>query len=332
VCIVTYGTCKQDLERGLESVFRYVPNMAIEVIVVDNASTDDTATMIAERFPSVIVIRNSENLGYAPAMNLALKQSTGKYVLSLSVDAEILPDSIQQLVSFMEEHPKCGLAGPCVLGGNGEVLTTRHHPNLLLSVWGEIIPIKMWLRKNNFLRKLATSLFRNASGLTSDYRKTEKVRLLSGGVLMSSRQFLDDVGFLDGNMPLGPDDYDWCYRAIKRGYEIWFVAESSMIHRQKPKEDPLTISPISLFVQLPCRLYYYQKYHKGLKLFLFRSSLLLLSLKWRWRIRSRYGAESMHYKAIAAGHRICSDPETYHAEVANDWPAKFRLFSAEGLK
>ncbi len=330
VCVVTHGARTPDLERALASVFRYTSDMTVEVIAVDNGSTGESPKMIAERFPSVTVIHNRHNIGYAPAMNLALERSTGRYVLCLSDDAEMLPGSIQKLLAFMRTHPKCGLAGPQLLNGDGEMLTTRHHPNMLVSVWGEIVPVKMWLRKHKLLRKVATSLFRNTSGLTSDYGRTASVRALSGGVILSRREFLDDVGFLDGNMPLGPDDYDWCYRAIKKGYEVWFVAESTMIHRQKPKEDPSLIRPMNLFVQLPALLYYYQKNHDGLKLRLFKSSVLLLSLKWKWKIRRQHGANSLHYRAVEAGHRICLDSEQYLSDIVSNWTQQYRMF--EGSK
>jgi GT2 family glycosyltransferase len=330
VCIVTHAARQQDVERALESVFKYASDMSIEVILVDNGSTNQWPATLTERFPFVIVIQNKENMGYAPAMNLALRRSTARYVSCLSDDAEFLPGSVQVLFSFMEAHPKCGLCGPQVLNADGEMLSTRHHPNMLLSVWGEIVPIKSWLRRNKPLRKLLTFLLPNSSGLTSDYGRTAKVRTLCGTPILVRREFLNDVGLLDGNMPLGPDDYDWCYRAHQKGYEIWFVAESTMIHRQKPKEDPSRLRPINLFVQLPALLYYYQKNHNGLKLRLFRMSVLLLSLKWRWKIRRKHGTESLHYKAVEAGHRICLDTKQYLPEIVGNWTKQYRLF--EGSK
>lgn len=330
VCIVTHADRKHDLERALESVFACASDIDVEVIVVDNGSADESTRMIAERFPSVIVVHNAQNMGYAPAMNVALQRSTGRYVSCLSDDAEFLPGSVQILLSFLEKHPRCGLVGPKVLDADGAVLSTRHHPSMFVNVWGEIIPLKKWLRHNKALRKFAAFLFRNTSGLTSDYRETARVRMLCGTPIVVRRQWLDDVGLLDANMPLGPDDYDWCYRGNQKGYEIWFVGESTMIHRQKPKEDPVQLRPMNLFVQLPSLLYYYQKHHRGLRLQLFKASVLLLSLKWKWKIRRQYGEDSLHHQAADAGHRICLDQNLYFSEIVVNWIHQYRLF--EGSK
>jgi GT2 family glycosyltransferase len=325
VCIVTYGRRKDDLLKAVASVYAYAADMTFEIIIVDNGSADDALEQL-EKKPFLTVIRNGENLGYAPAMNLALGRSKGKYVLCLSLDAELLRNSVQTLIHFMDRHPQCGLAGPRTVNGEGEVLTTRHHPNLMLSMWGEIIPVKMWLRNNRFIRRAASVVLPNTCGLTSDYNQTQSVRLLSGGILLSSRRFLDDVGLLDGNMPLGPDDYDWCHRARHKGYEIWYVAESTMIHRQKPKEDATKLAPINLFSQLPSVLYFYRKNHSGLEFRVFQASILLLLTKWRWKVLRTHGANSVYYEAIKAANRICLKPGYFEEEVSRKWALQCERF------
>jgi GT2 family glycosyltransferase len=300
--------------------------MTVEVILVDNGTTDGSPKMIAEKFPSVIIIQNSQNMGYAPAMNLALKRSAGRYVSCLSDDAEFLPGSVQTLIAFMEKHPKCGLAGPRVLGAEGQVLTTRHHPNMFISMWTEIIPMKTWFRKNMLLRKLAAFLYPNSSGLTSDYETSAKVSMLDGTPVVIRREALNDVGILDGNMPLGPDDYDWCYRANKEGYEIWYVAESTMIHRTKVKDDPSRLHPMNLFSQLPSVLFYYRKHHSGLKAHLFRISILLLSFKWKRKVRRAHGVNSLQYEAVELAHRVCLHPELFLPEIVGNWAHHYRKF------
>ena len=330
VCIVTYGRRKEDVLRGVRSVRTYAQDITHEIIVVDNASVDDTAAVLAQEVPLVTIIRNSENLGYAPAMNMALRKSKGQYVLCLSLDAELLAGSVQTLIDFMKSKPVCGLAGPRTLNADGDVITTNHHPNLMLSIWTEIIPAKMWLRKHSWVRKVATLLAPGSSGLTSDYNKTRSVRLLSGGILLASRRFLDDVGVLDGNMPLGPDDYDWCLRALQAKYEIWYVAESSMIHRQRPKEDPTRLAPINLFSQLPSLVYFYRKNHKGIQLKMFQASALLLLAKWRWKVVREYGTDSIQYEAIREARRICLNPDYFEREVPRKWAwqcERFRLLN-----
>ncbi|MCL5067050.1 MAG: glycosyltransferase [Thaumarchaeota archaeon] len=315
------------MDRALHSVIEYTSDMSVEVILTDNGSEDDTVEMVAKNYPSVKIIRNADNIGYAPAMNMCLTESRGRYALCLSVDAQLLPNSVQTLIAFMEAHPKCGLAGPRTINVEGEVLTTMHHPNLLLSIWGEIIPAKKWLRGNGRLRRFVSLLAPNSSGLTSNYSQTQKVHLLSGGILLARRRFLEEVGLLDANMPLGPDDYDWCMRAHMKGYKVWYVAESNMVHRQKPKEDVLRVSPIYLYARLSSLLYFYRKYHSGLSLHVFELSVKLLDFKWKTEILRHYGRNSIQFEALRAGSEICRKPERYLSELTTTWIEKARYYS-----
>ncbi len=326
ICIVVYGDRYNDLKNALNSIFKYLFDQKFEVIVIENGSSSRIHKLLIE-FPNVIIIRNRQNIGYSPAMNQALRESKGKYILCHSMDAEIMPGSIQKLVAFMEKHPNCGIAGPLTWSKNGDVLTSMHHPNLFVNIWGEIIPLKSWLRGNRKFRNIITFFFPNSSGLTSNYRKTQRVRLLSGGLLLISRRFLNEVGFLDENIPLGPDDYDWCHRAIKKGFEIWYVSESQMIHKQKPKEKALQLHPIYLFLRLPSLLYLFQKYHRGIQFWFFRLSILILLMKWKIQICYYYGSKSIQYKAITESYKICLSFGKYFEEVVKKLPQKIKMFS-----
>lgn len=329
VCIVTFGKNTVLAERAVESVLEHASDVDIDIIVVVNGASNGVLEAMKKRHDSISLIFNGENKGYAPAMNMAIRKSRGNYVLCLSHDAELLPNSIQALLEFMESSPKCGLAGPLTMNGNGQILSTMHHPNLFISIWGEIIPVKRWLRRSRQIRRLLTAAAPNTSGLTSDYSATRQVKMLSGGILFSRRKFLDDVGLLDDNMPLGPDDYDWCYRAREGGYEIWYVAESKMIHRQTPKEDVRDLNPVYLYVRLPSLQYFFRKYHRGFKERLFTLSLLILYFKWRLQILSRYGTESLHFEAVQEGQRVCLRPERYSSDIVNSWVEKSSRFSLQ---
>ena len=116
-------------------------------------------------------------------------------------------------------------------------MTTLHHPNLFVTVWTEIIPIKQVIRRTRWLRSLVTRVFPNSSGLTLDYTITHQAPIVDGGCILARRGFIDSVGLLDPNIPQGPDDYDWCFRAMAAGFEVWYVASSEIVHRQKLPEN-----------------------------------------------------------------------------------------------
>ena len=259
VCVVSYNSVR-DARRALQSIYD-VAGPSAEVIVIDNASTDGTPEMIASDFPGVTLMRNESNEGYAPAMNRALAASGGRFVVSLSQDAALQPASVTALAGFMTDHPDVGLAGPRTIDGGGRIVTTLHHPNLLVSLWAQIFPVMSWLRGKESLRRLLTRVFPNSSGLTSDYDSTHEAAVLDGGCLIVRREALEKVGLLDPRLMQGPDDYDWCFRMHEAGFRTWYVAEAVVVHDTCPKEDISQLSVVSLRTRLPQLCYLYSKYH-----------------------------------------------------------------------
>ena len=201
ICIVTYGNNKKFIINALDSIKEYntIPNS--EIIVTDNASSDDTVFVIKQKFPETIIIQNQYNVGYAPGMNQALKRSKGEYILCMSMDAEITPNSIERLLNAIKSIQHCGIAGPRTINIQGRILTTTHHPNVVLSLLGELFPIKRQIRKNPKLRNIISKLLPNSSGLTSNYSTSRSVKMLSGGIILISKEFLSTVGYLDDNLP-----------------------------------------------------------------------------------------------------------------------------------
>ena len=131
------GKCLNDL---LEITSRF----SLEVIVVDNASTDGTSEMVGSEFPEVTLINNIENLGFSRANNIAMKGARGRYFLLLNDDAVVTAGALEKLVSFADSHPRAAVVGPRVLNGDGTLQSkgfafpSGFHAFLLLSriPWG----------------------------------------------------------------------------------------------------------------------------------------------------------------------------------------------------
>jgi GT2 family glycosyltransferase len=314
VCIVGHNH-RDDLDRALGSVYAYASSYNPEVIVVDNNSIDGSAAMVEEKYPQVHLIRSRVNQGYAPGMNLALAQSRGEFVLTLSHDAELKPGAAQNMMEFLRSHPKAGLVGPRTLDSQGNIVTTLHHPNLLLHVWLGIIPLRSWLRRQDYLRRLLTKAFPNSSGLTSDYDVTHRVTVADGGCLMTRRIVLEKVGLLDPAIPFGPDDYDWCFRVGQAGFEIWYVAESEIIHKTKVKDDMNNLFPGYLRLKFPQLCYLYGKNHRGLKLYFFYFSAFLGNLLLQKSARQYFGPESKQLLALKEAGSLILHPSRYLCEI-----------------
>ena len=95
---------KSLLEKLLESIKEYSTGFSYEIIIVDNNSQDGTIEMIETKFPDIILLKNNENLGVAPARNIGMKIAKGKYVLILDADMQLKENSILKLYEFMEQH------------------------------------------------------------------------------------------------------------------------------------------------------------------------------------------------------------------------------------
>jgi GT2 family glycosyltransferase len=116
--IVNWNT-REHLRRCLQALQRCPQPPDLEVIVVDNASSDGSAEMVRREFPQVRLIANDRNLGYAAANNQAAKVAQGRYLLLLNPDAEVTDDAIAKLIAFAETHPEAGAVTPKLVYPDG---------------------------------------------------------------------------------------------------------------------------------------------------------------------------------------------------------------------
>lgn len=121
----------------LQSIFSGAGGLAVEVLVVDNASYDGSVEMVKERFAGVRIISNGKNRGFAKANNQAMVHSNGRYILLLNPDTVVFPGAFQTLVVFVEANPTVGAVGPRMFGAGGETLESfSHFPGLRLLLRG----------------------------------------------------------------------------------------------------------------------------------------------------------------------------------------------------
>ena len=120
VVIVSYNV-KYYLAQCLESLFKGLEGIASEVVVVDNASTDGSVEFVRAQFPEVRIIANTQNLGFAKANNLAIRESSSQYVLLLNPDTLVGEKVIANLLAFMDCRPHAGAAGVRMLHADGKV-------------------------------------------------------------------------------------------------------------------------------------------------------------------------------------------------------------------
>ncbi len=133
VLIVSFNTLELTREC-LRNVYEEASGLTTEVIVVDNASRDGSADMIAAEFPDVVLLRSEVNLGFGNANNLAMEHANGRYWLLLNTDAFFHAGSLRRALAHMEANPGCGVGGGMQVGRSGE---PQHASHAFHSVWND---------------------------------------------------------------------------------------------------------------------------------------------------------------------------------------------------
>lgn len=193
-----------------------------EIIVVDNDSGDDCIELLAREFPSVRTVQLLHNDGYAAGNNAGMRVAQGEYWLILNPDIVVLPDKIEALVRFMDEHVQVGLAGPKLVNPDGSLQYSAYRfPNFWLP-----------LLRRTFLGTLPR--LRNALERYQlkhwDHNANSPVDWLLGACLIVRSQACKKVGLLDERFFLYVEDTDWCRRFWKAGFEVYYVAAVDLIH------------------------------------------------------------------------------------------------------
>jgi GT2 family glycosyltransferase len=251
--VIVSWNARDYLAQCLESLFADPSNKALEVIVVDNASTDGSPEMVAERFGHVRLIRNERNLGFARANNIGIREATGRYVALINSDVRVLPGCLAKLVAYCESHLAVGMAGPRITGGDGKLQRScRGFPSL-------------W---NMFSRALALDAIFPKAKLFGGYLMPfwahdtlRPVDILSGCFWLGRRQAMEEVGLLDESFFMYGEDMDWCKRFWSAGWELVFIPEAEAIHYGGASS---ANSPVRFFIEKQrADLQYWRKHHGG---------------------------------------------------------------------
>jgi hypothetical protein len=179
--------------------------------------------MLARSFPNVTVLALDTNLGYARGNNLAAEAANSDWLLFLNPDTVVPADTPAALIRFLEGHPRAAIAAPRLVSKDGSTQA---------SIRGMPTPVAMfaaWLHLDR--------LFSRAEAFTSyrlpgfDYDLTQQAPQPMASAWMVRRAAWEDVGPFDPAFPLFFNDVDWCLRALDKGWEVWYVADTRVEHR-----------------------------------------------------------------------------------------------------
>jgi N-acetylglucosaminyl-diphospho-decaprenol L-rhamnosyltransferase len=231
IVITSYNT--HDLLRAcLRSVYASVGSFVFEVCVVDNASPDGSAEMVAAEFPQARLIANTENVGYPNANNQGLKAlgfaaahetPTPKFALLLNPDTELPPDALAQMLDFMAGHPDAGVAGPklVLLNGSLDPACRRSFPSPEISCYRLTGLARLFPRSRRFGRYNLTYL---------DPDLVAEVDSVVGAFMLVRGEAIVQVGLMDGQFFMYGEDLDWAYRIKAAGWKVYYNPAVSVLH------------------------------------------------------------------------------------------------------
>jgi len=232
ICIVTLNA-RDHIISCLDSIFAKT-RVDIDIVVVDNHSTDGTVDLIRARFPTVKLIVNDDNYGFSRAVNQGLKILDARYYILLNPDVVVIEDALDRLVAFMDENPRAGICTPRVFNGNGTMqYQCRRGEARPWDVFSYFLGLSRLFPKDpRFTGYLMTHL---------DDDQVNEVKAVSGGSMMIRREVIEQIGYLDERYFAYQEDTDYCFQARKAGWKVYYIPEARMIHyggRGGSKERP----------------------------------------------------------------------------------------------
>ncbi|WP_407409023.1 glycosyltransferase family 2 protein [Methanobrevibacter sp.] len=255
IVIVNYQTFEMT-KNTINSVLEHSYPFSYEIVVVDNASSDDSLSRLQEHFKDKVkFIASSENNGFAAGNNQALRQVRSDYVLLLNSDTIVWENTLENIYDYMESHDDVGACGCRVRLEDGQLdkACKRSFPNV----------------KNSFFR-----LFHIPTNSKDDnYNLTDlpddgiyEIDCLTGAFMFMRKSALDEVGLLDETFFMYGEDIDLCYRIKQGGWKIVYYGESSITHLKGASSKKQKNKLIYEFYR--AMYIYYKKHHAKESFFL----------------------------------------------------------------
>lgn len=253
VVIVNWNT--RDVLHGcLKSIFEQTRDIGFEVFVIDNDSSDGSADMVRGEFPSVILIENAENRGFAAANNQGLERMRGRYALLLNPDTIILDGAIQKCVKLADGERDIGVLGCQVLEDDRRIQMTGFS---FPSVW------TLFLLNTRLMKLMPRSRLLGKPELGWwDRNSDEDLDIISGMFMLVRREAIEQVGLMDDAYFVYGEEADWCYRFAKAGWRRHYTTSARIIHLDGGSKSTSQVSA-KMYVQLQKSMLIYSRKHLG---------------------------------------------------------------------
>ncbi|MER3433406.1 MAG: glycosyltransferase family 2 protein [Leptolyngbya sp. ERB_1_1] len=217
IILVNYNGAQVTIDC-LHSIRNQLHTVPYEVIVVDNASTDQSADSIESTFPEVKLLRQSENRGFGAGNNIGARIASGEYLFLLNTDTILTCDLLPHLIEVMEQDPTIGIVGPKLLNLDGSLqLSTARS----ISLWGEYQDLK---------QKLDYRKPTERSRICKQFETIQEVDIVIGAALFVRKDLFEDLGGFDETFFMYFEESDLCQRAQEEGWKIVYTPSVNLIH------------------------------------------------------------------------------------------------------
>lgn len=209
------------LRNCLDSLFASPQGIDFEVIVVDNASHDESVAMMQRDFPQVIVMRNTQNLGFAAANNQAFKIARGRHVLLLNNDTLVLEGALRESVRYLDAHPRVGALGCRVEFPDRSFQTSCYRFNE---------PFELFMTRLLPLGSIRQERLNIGRYCARQFREPTPVDCVAGCYMLVRAEVIATVGGFDEDFFMYGEDEEWCSRIHRGGWSIIYFPGATIIH------------------------------------------------------------------------------------------------------
>jgi len=293
VLIVSFNT-RDVLRECLRSVFQETGSLRVQVIVVDNASTDGSPRMIEEEFPDVMLIRSEVNLGFGPANNLGFRSAGGRYLVLLNSDAFLTEGSLERSVVHMDATPGTGLGGGRLTGRDG---SWQPSARMFPTVFNDLLVLSGLASRFPHSR-----FFGRADRTWASPMEATEVDWVPGAYAIVRTEVLQTIGLFDPRFFLYYEEVDLCKRIKNAGHAIWYWPDLAVIHiggesSRQVRSLQLSHTGAQLTLWRMRSMFLYYRKHHGLSAWL----AMVVEAFWYW-LRSQRRRWSMNPDRRASAH------------------------------
>ncbi|WP_321331138.1 glycosyltransferase family 2 protein [uncultured Bacteroides sp.] len=272
-----------DTSELIESIHTHVHSVSYEIIVVDNASKEDEATKLKEKYPSINVISSKVNRGFSGGNNLGIKQAKGIFILLLNNDTYVADDSFHYLIETFAKSPSIGIV--C--------------PKICFATERQCIQYAGYTPLSNItLRNKTIGLGEEDNG---QYDNPYNTAYAHGAALMISREAINAIGLMPEIFFLYYEEIDWSTSAKEHGYEIWYNGHCTVFHKESQSTGQL--SALRTFYMTRNRLLYALRHKKGIVQWitiLYLTTIAATKNSIQFIIKKRFDLAAATYKGIMA--------------------------------